>query len=112
MRSPKIAKAAQTSDVPVVVPVAVAGSGLTLVAIKELVTDGNLDCTDEGIVSCRKLATRRRDADSQALQAMDNSHVALVSLKLVAEQFESYRCDRNMPLGVNVILFSLIRLQS
>nr|XP_031857659.1 proliferating cell nuclear antigen (pcna) [Kwoniella shandongensis]KAA5524731.1 proliferating cell nuclear antigen (pcna) [Kwoniella shandongensis] len=55
-------------------------------AIKELVTDGNLDCTDEGI----------------ALQAMDNSHVALVSLKLVAEQFESYRCDRNMPLGVNL----------
>lgn len=33
---------------------------------------------------------------------MDNSHVALVSLKLIAEQFESYRCDRNMPLGVNV----------
>ena len=33
---------------------------------------------------------------------MDNSHVALVSLKLVADQFESYRCDRNMPLGVNV----------
>ncbi|CAD6579047.1 MAG: proliferating cell nuclear antigen [Tremellales sp. Tagirdzhanova-0007] len=55
-------------------------------AIKELVTDGNLDCTDEGI----------------ALQAMDNSHVALVSLKLIAEQFESYRCDRNMPLGVNL----------
>lgn len=40
--------------------------------------------------------------DRQALQAMDNSHVALVSLKLVAEQFESYRCDRNIPLGVNV----------
>ena len=33
---------------------------------------------------------------------MDNSHVALVSLKLLAEQFDSYRCDRNMPLGVNV----------
>lgn len=39
---------------------------------------------------------------SQALQAMDNSHVALVSLKLVHDQFESYRCDRNIPLGVNV----------
>jgi hypothetical protein len=33
---------------------------------------------------------------------MDNSHVALVSLKLLADQFEAYRCDRNMPLGVNV----------
>jgi proliferating cell nuclear antigen len=37
---------------------------------------------------------------------MDNSHVALVSLKLLAEQFESYRCDRNMPLGVNVSCIS------
>ncbi|CAK9783216.1 unnamed protein product [Cutaneotrichosporon oleaginosum] len=55
-------------------------------AIKELVTDGNLDCSDEGI----------------QLQAMDNSHVALVSLKLEADQFESYRCDRNIPLGVNL----------
>jgi DNA polymerase III sliding clamp (beta) subunit (PCNA family) len=45
-------------------------------------------------------------ADVQALQAMDNSHVALVSLKLLAEQFESYRCDRNMPLGVNVSLLA------
>ncbi|WVQ72730.1 proliferating cell nuclear antigen (pcna) [Cryptococcus sp. DSM 104548] len=55
-------------------------------AIKELVTDGNLDCSDEGI----------------ALQAMDNSHIALVSLKLEPEGFENYRCDRNMPLGVNL----------
>lgn len=46
-------------------------------------------------------------ADEKALQAMDNSHVALVSLKLLAEQFDSYRCDRNMPLGVNVGFFSL-----
>jgi len=46
----------------------------------------------------------------QALQAMDNSHVALVSLKLLAEQFESYRCDRNMPLGVNVGLPFTLRL--
>jgi hypothetical protein len=45
----------------------------------------------------------------QALQAMDNSHVALVSLKLLAEQFDSYRCDRNMPLGVNVGLPSTRR---
>nr|ODN93869.1 proliferating cell nuclear antigen (pcna) [Cryptococcus depauperatus CBS 7841] len=55
-------------------------------AIKELVSDGNLDCTEEGI----------------ALQAMDNSHIALVALKLEADQFDLYRCDRNMPLGVNL----------
>jgi DNA polymerase III sliding clamp (beta) subunit (PCNA family) len=46
--------------------------------------------------------TSKAQLTIQALQAMDNSHVALVSLKLLAEQFESYRCDRNMPLGVNV----------
>jgi proliferating cell nuclear antigen len=36
------------------------------------------------------------------LQAMDNSHVSLVSLNLRAEGFESYRCDRNLSLGMNL----------
>lgn len=35
---------------------------------------------------------------------MDNSHIALVALKLEASEFDEYRCDRNMPLGVNVSL--------
>ncbi|KAL0948599.1 hypothetical protein HGRIS_011157 [Hohenbuehelia grisea] len=55
-------------------------------AIKELVTDANFDCNEEGI----------------HLQAMDNSHVALVSAKLDAAGFKRYRCDRPMPLGVNL----------
>ena len=33
---------------------------------------------------------------------MDNSHVALVSVKLEATGFKRYRCDRPMPLGVNL----------
>ena len=33
---------------------------------------------------------------------MDNSHVALVALKLLASGFKYYRCDRPMPLGVNL----------
>jgi proliferating cell nuclear antigen len=33
---------------------------------------------------------------------MDNSHVALVTVQLEANEFDAYRCDRNMPLGVNV----------
>ena len=33
---------------------------------------------------------------------MDNSHVALVSVKLDATGFKRYRCDRPMPLGVNL----------
>ena len=37
-----------------------------------------------------------------SLQAMDLSHVALVSLNLSMEGFETYRCDSNIILGVNV----------
>ncbi|KAI0058159.1 proliferating cell nuclear antigen [Artomyces pyxidatus] len=55
-------------------------------AIKELVQDANFECNEEGI----------------SLQAMDNSHVALVSVKLEAGGFRKYRCDRPIPLGVNL----------
>ncbi|KAJ6612122.1 proliferating cell nuclear antigen, N-terminal domain-containing protein [Mycena sp. CBHHK59/15] len=55
-------------------------------AIKELVTDANFECNEEGI----------------NLQAMDNSHVALVSVHLEAAGFKRFRCDRPMPLGVNL----------
>jgi proliferating cell nuclear antigen len=33
---------------------------------------------------------------------MDNSHVALVAVQLEAAGFKRYRCDRPMPLGVNL----------
>lgn len=36
------------------------------------------------------------------LQAMDNSHVALVAVNLEASGFKKFRCDRPMPLGVNL----------
>ncbi|KAH9912157.1 proliferating cell nuclear antigen [Epithele typhae] len=55
-------------------------------AVKELVSDANFNCNEEGIT----------------LQAMDNSHVALVAVKLDAQGFKRYRCDRTIPLGVNV----------
>ncbi|KZT60576.1 proliferating cell nuclear antigen [Calocera cornea HHB12733] len=55
-------------------------------AIKELVTDANFECDEEGL----------------KLQAMDNSHVALVAVELQADGFTEYRCDRPMPLGVNL----------
>lgn len=38
----------------------------------------------------------------QNLQAMDSSHVALVSVAMKATGFKRYRCDRPMPLGVNI----------
>ncbi|KAB8068584.1 Mysoin-binding motif of peroxisomes-domain-containing protein [Aspergillus leporis] len=56
-------------------------------AVKDLVQDCNFDCNDSGI----------------ALQAMDNSHVALVSMLLKAEGFSPYRCDRNIALGINLV---------
>ncbi|PVH93226.1 proliferating cell nuclear antigen [Periconia macrospinosa] len=55
-------------------------------AIKDLVQDCNFDCNDSGI----------------ALQAMDNSHVALVSMMLRSESFSPFRCDRNIALGINL----------
>jgi proliferating cell nuclear antigen len=33
---------------------------------------------------------------------MDTSHVALVSLNLSMEGFESYRCDQSVVLGINI----------
>ncbi|KAL2868812.1 Mysoin-binding motif of peroxisomes-domain-containing protein [Aspergillus lucknowensis] len=56
-------------------------------AIKDLVQYCNFDCNDSGI----------------ALQAMDNSHVALVSMLLKAEGFSPYRCDRNIPIGIDLV---------
>jgi proliferating cell nuclear antigen len=52
-------------------------------AVKDLVTDANFDCSSAGF----------------QLQAMDNSHVSLVSMQLRADGFDHYRCDRNMSMG-------------
>jgi proliferating cell nuclear antigen len=55
-------------------------------SIKDLVTDANFDCDTSGIT----------------LQAMDSSHVSLVSLHLRAEGFQHFRADRQMSLGINL----------
>jgi proliferating cell nuclear antigen len=56
-------------------------------ALRELVTDANIDCTPEGI----------------NMQAMDSSHVSLVSLTLRNDGFLEFRCDRNLSLGLSLI---------
>ena len=56
-------------------------------SIKDLVQDTNLECATAGIT----------------LQAMDSSHVSLVSLLLNSEGFDYYRCDRNISLGLNLV---------
>jgi len=55
-------------------------------AVKDLINDASWECTEGGI----------------SLQAMDSSHVALVSLKMRTEGFEEFRCDRAMTLGINL----------
>ena len=57
-----------------------------LEAVKELVTDANFDCSATGF----------------QLQAMDSSHVSLVSLSLRSDGFEHFRCDRNLSMGMNL----------
>ena len=57
-----------------------------LEAVKDLLTEATWDCNENGM----------------SLQAMDSSHVSLVSLTLNADGFEPYRCDRNCSLGINL----------
>ena len=57
-----------------------------LEAIKDLVTEANFDCSAAGF----------------ALQAMDSSHVSLVSMLLRADGFEHYRCDRSLSMGMHL----------
>ncbi len=56
-------------------------------AVKDLVTDGNFDCSSTGF----------------GLQAMDTSHVSLVSMMLRSDGFDHYRCDRNISMGMNLV---------
>mmetsp|Transcript_38786 Transcript_38786/g.51108 ORF Transcript_38786/g.51108 Transcript_38786/m.51108 type:complete len:261 (+) Transcript_38786:123-905(+) len=61
-------------------------------ALKDLVTEANIDCQDTGI----------------SLQAMDSSHVSLCALMLRMDMFDHYRADRNISLGVNITNFAKI----
>lgn len=56
-------------------------------AVGDLVENANFDCTTEGV----------------SLQAMDSSHVSLVSLFLGSEGFVDYRADRQVALGINMV---------
>jgi len=63
-------------------------------AIGDLVTDANFDCNEDGI----------------SLQAMDSSHVSLVSMLLQAEGFEPWKCDQTFQLGIHLAhLMKLLR---
>jgi len=57
-----------------------------LEAIKDLLNEATWDCNSTGM----------------SLQAMDSSHVSLVSLSLRSDGFDTYRCDRNISMGINL----------
>jgi len=63
-----------------------------LEAIKDLVPNANWDCASNGLT----------------VQAMDSSHVSLVSLSMSSDGFEPYRCDRNITLGMDTSTLSKI----
>lgn len=58
-----------------------------LEAIKDLLNEAIFECSSTGI----------------ALQAMDSSHVSLVSFNIRSDGFETYRCDRNLSMGMNLV---------
>ncbi|XP_030626995.1 proliferating cell nuclear antigen-like [Chanos chanos] len=57
-----------------------------LEALKDLITEACWDVSSSGI----------------ALQSMDSSHVSLVHLTMRSDGFDSFRCDRNLAMGVNL----------
>eukprot|EP00741_Cyanophora_paradoxa_P010997 tig00020553_g10631.t1 len=57
-----------------------------LESIREIIQDANFDASATGI----------------SMQAMDNSHVSLVCVLLNAGAFETYRCDREIQLGMSL----------
>jgi len=63
-------------------------------ALKEILTDANFQIDSTGI----------------KLMAMDPTHTILVHLKLHAEHFEYYKCNKTMIIGLNMLnLFKLIK---
>jgi proliferating cell nuclear antigen len=72
-------------------------------SIKDIVTDVNIDISPSGkYILFLLLRFSKITNIGLSLQAMDSSHVALVSLNLGMDGFETYRADSNMVLGVSI----------
>lgn len=54
--------------------------------LKDLLTDGNLECSADGI----------------KLLSIDSGRTVLVHLKLLASSFEDYKCEQSQVLGINL----------
>jgi len=61
-------------------------------ALRDLVTEAKFEFSPTGI----------------SLQSMDSGHIVLVALELRADGFESYRCDRAIPVGMKMASLSKV----
>jgi proliferating cell nuclear antigen len=63
-------------------------------ALKEILMDVNLEIDETGI----------------KIVAMDNTHIVLIHLKLEADKFEHYYCEKKLYIGINMLrLHALIK---
>lgn len=63
-------------------------------ALKEILMDVNLEIDETGI----------------KIVAMDNTHIVLIHLKLEADKFEQYYCEKKLYIGINMLrLHALIK---
>ena len=61
-------------------------------ALKDILMDVNLEIDETGI----------------KIIAMDNTHVVLIHLKLDADRFEEYYCEKKMYIGVNMLKLHML----
>ena len=78
-----------------------------LESLKDLLNEATWDCTDSGI-QLQVTLFFLPNFFKFLPQAMDNSHVSLVSVTLRADGFDKFRCDRNLSMGMNLVSMSKI----
>ena len=65
---------------------------LVIDAMKEILMDVNLEFDDSGM----------------KIIALDNTHIVLIHLKLEAEKFERYYCEKKLYVGINMLKFHML----
>jgi proliferating cell nuclear antigen len=68
-------------------------------SVKDLLTEAAWECGPAGI---QLMVGRMQQAALATAQAMDDSHVSLVTMELRADGFNLYRCDRTVTLGMSL----------
>lgn len=61
-------------------------------ALKEILMDVNLEFDETGL----------------KIIALDNTHVVLVHMKLEADRFETYKCERKLYVGINMLKLHML----